>query len=65
MITENNISKNACDTLVLLYTNDILKTKAKIQALNHCQNEIETTKSEGWREFMTKVKDQIVVTKVN
>lgn len=63
MITDQNISNKPCDTLVQLYTIDILKTKAKIQALNHCQSEIDNSRVEAWRDFMSKVKDNIIATK--
>jgi len=63
--TESNISSKPCDTLVQLYTIDILKTKAKIEALNHCQNEIDTSNVEAWREFMFKVKNHIISTNIN
>lgn len=65
MITDQNISNKPCDTLVQLYTIDILKTKAKIQALNHCQSEIDNSQVEAWRDFMSKVKDNIIATKTN
>lgn len=65
MITDQNISNKPCDTLVQLYTIDILKTKAKIQALNHCQSEIDNSRVEAWRDFMSKVKDNIIATKTN
>lgn len=65
MITDKTISKKPCDTLVHLYTIDILKTKAKIQALNHCQNEIDSSDVPAWREFMSKVKDNIISSNIN
>lgn len=65
MITEQSISSKPCDTLVQLYTIDILKTKAKIQALNHCQNEIELSNNQAWKNFMIKVKNNIITDKTN
>lgn len=51
------------DFLIQSYITDIMREKSKIQALNHCQNEIELTKSESWKEFMIKVKCGIITYK--
>lgn len=61
MITTDKQTNNTEDFLVKSYVQDILRQKSKIQALNHCQNEIELTHSDSWKEFMIKVKSNIII----